>query len=150
VFRAINKEGFLIPIAKLLLNNEYSLLTLLRCKRKANKEVNMIKVYHIIRVHLLLIITLLFPAVVYGQPRRHMYETDYGWHFMGYGVGMYILWIILFIIIGLSVYFIVRSLKYDGNGRGVGENYLEILKRRYASGEINKEEYQRLREELRD
>lgn len=109
----------------------------------------MSKFYHTIRVQLLIFMTLFFPVLVQGQP-RHMYDPDYGWHFMGYGIGMYILWIILFVIIGLSVYFIVRSLKYGTNGRISSENYLDVLKRRYAAGEISKDEYQRLKEELRE
>ena len=31
-----------------------------------------------------------------------------------------------------------------------GEDYLRILKRRYASGEITREEYLRMRDELKD
>jgi putative membrane protein len=35
----------------------------------------------------------------------------------------------------------------DGNGRG-GETALEILKKRYARGELSKHEYQQIREDL--
>lgn len=39
-----------------------------------------------------------------------------------------------------------------GNGQLLshGDDHLEILKQRYARGEISREEYQRLREELKD
>ena len=78
-----------------------------------------------------------------------------GWGGYGYGYGMGIfgwLFMLLFsglIIVGLVL--VVRWLWEQGRpagGGGVGEAPLDILKRRYARGEITKEDYDRIKQDL--
>ena len=69
-----------------------------------------------------------------------------GYGFMGFG------WIFGLIIWGLLIVGVVMVIKWAigsswGGGRGL--TALDILKRRYASGEINEEEYQRMKKELK-
>jgi len=45
------------------------------------------------------------------------------------------------------IYYIIKSSNRDAPGK---ETPLEILKRRYAAGEISYEEYRRMKEELKD
>jgi putative membrane protein len=71
-----------------------------------------------------------------------------GWgHMMGYGYGYggMLMWIIFIVIFGVLIYFLMQSAK--GRGR-VGETPLEILKKRYAKGEITKEEFDRMRKDV--
>ena len=70
-----------------------------------------------------------------------MMDSD-GWGFFGHGFGL-IFW---FIIIAAIVVLITRlgsSLSETG-----GKSALEILKERYARGEIEREEFERKRKEI--
>lgn len=87
----------------------------------------------------------------------------WGWGFAGswlpggYGGGFGINWfipVIMIILLGLVIWAVVAWLR-NMNGRGRigpvsgGSAALEILDRRYASGEINKEEYEQKKKDLR-
>lgn len=74
-----------------------------------------------------------------------------GWgHMMGYGgYGGMIMWLILILIAGVVIYFIFNWSKRTGNlADSTRETPTEILKRRYASGAISKEEFDRLKKEI--
>jgi putative membrane protein len=74
-----------------------------------------------------------------------------GWGRMmhyGYGYGGMFMWIILLIVIGLSIYFVVSAQKKNNQTPTQSESHLDILKRRYAKGEIAKEEYERMKKDL--
>jgi len=65
-------------------------------------------------------------------------------HFFG-GGWMMILWGLLFIIL---VVVIVRLLTNNKPQKNSGESSIDILKRRYARGEIDKEEFEKRKKEL--
>lgn len=68
---------------------------------------------------------------------------DHGWWAMGW---MWIVWIIL--IVGFA--FLVRWIAISSRGPGEPQpSAEEILKRRYASGEIGKQEYEEKLNDLR-
>lgn len=68
----------------------------------------------------------------------------YGW--WGYMSGMWIFWIVLIVLIVL----LVRRVPSAGRGQEpLRESPIEILKRRYAQGEIEKEEYEHKLADLR-
>jgi putative membrane protein len=74
-----------------------------------------------------------------------------GWgHMMyyGHGYGGIFMWIIFLIVIGLLIYFIVQGQKTKGQTPTQNESHLDILKKRYAKGEITKEEYERMKKDL--
>ena len=67
------------------------------------------------------------------------------WPMMHYGFGWMFMWIIFIVVIGLLIYLFVRALK--GSGRMV-ETPLEILKKRYARGEITKEDFDKMKKDI--
>jgi putative membrane protein len=66
----------------------------------------------------------------------------------GFGYGGMFMWIIFLIVIGLLVYFFIQTQKTKGQTTIQGESYLDILKKRYAKGEINKEDFDRMKRDL--
>ena len=56
----------------------------------------------------------------------------------GFGYGGMFMWIIFLIVIGLLIYFIVQAQKTKGQMPTQHESPMDILKRRYAKGEITK------------
>ena len=63
---------------------------------------------------------------------------DYNWH--NWGSAM--MWLIWIPVIVLGVWLIVRFTKTNGPSEQNQESPLEILKRRYANGEISTQEYE--------
>ena len=66
----------------------------------------------------------------------------------GFGYGGMFMWIIFLIVIGLLIYFIVQAQKTKGQTPTQNESPLDILKMRYAKGEITREEYERMKKDL--
>lgn len=66
----------------------------------------------------------------------------------GFGYGGMFMWIIFLIVIGLLIYFFVQTQKTKGQTPTQNESHLDILKKRYAKGEINKEDFDRMRRDL--
>ena len=66
----------------------------------------------------------------------------------GFGYGGMFMWIIFLIIIGLLIYFIVQAQKTKDQTSTQNGSPLDILKRRYAKGEITREEYERMKKDL--
>lgn len=76
------------------------------------------------------------------QHRPMMY--GYGpWGMMG-GYGGVIMWVLFLVVIVLVIYLIMKRAR----PAGAGETPLDILKKRYAKGEITKEEFEQMRKDL--
>lgn len=67
------------------------------------------------------------------------------WFMMHNGFGGMFMWIIFIGLIGLLIYLLVRALK---GGDRMSETPLEILKKRYARGEITKEDFDRMKKDI--
>ena len=60
-----------------------------------------------------------------------------------------VMWIVVLGVIGVIVWLIVRTQKQQGSRGGLqGESPLDIVKRRYARGEITREEFENLKRDL--
>ncbi|HPL98258.1 MAG TPA: SHOCT domain-containing protein [Smithellaceae bacterium] len=81
-------------------------------------------------------------------PRWPMHRWDgpdmMGW---GFGYGGMFMWLIFLVVLAVAIYFIVVVAKNKNLG-GTNETPLEILKKRYAKGEITKEEFDRIKNDL--
>ena len=70
-----------------------------------------------------------------------------GWGGMGFGWMM--LWpMIFFVIIIIGIYFVVTWLKGEAKAPHAPDSTLEILKERYAKGEITGEEFRKMKRDL--
>jgi len=70
---------------------------------------------------------------------------------MGYGYGGGFMWLIFLALAGVAIYFLVQVSKSKGSGGSGGsvvDTPLDILKKRYAKGEIDKEEFDRRKKDL--
>jgi len=71
------------------------------------------------------------------------------WHpMMGYGYGGVFMWILILALIGVVVYFLMQASKSKGGTGSGGETALDILKKRYAKGEIDKAEFEQKKRDL--
>ncbi len=69
--------------------------------------------------------------------------NGFGEHGWGFGMGMGFGWIIGLIVLIAIIWLVVRVVNQNSNlNLPNNKSPLDILKARYASGEINKEEYE--------
>jgi putative membrane protein len=69
-------------------------------------------------------------------------------HMMGYGYGGGFMWLIVLVLVGVVIYFMLQVSKSKSSGDSIIETPLDILKKRYAKGEIDKEEFDRKKKDL--
>ena len=69
-------------------------------------------------------------------------------HMMGYGYGGGFMWFIALVLVGVGLYFLIQVAKSKGSDGLNTETPLDILKKRYAKGEIDKEEFDRKKKDL--
>lgn len=72
----------------------------------------------------------------------HMMDSSDWW----WGFGMMIFWVVVLIFITVII---VRFLSRDSNTHNNQNTPLEIAKSRYAKGEINKKEFEQLKNDLK-
>jgi len=72
---------------------------------------------------------------------------DYGWG-MGFGLG-WISMVVFWILLILGIVYLVKMIAGGTKKGETTESSLEILKKRYAKGEISKDEFERIRADLK-
>jgi len=71
----------------------------------------------------------------------------HGFGGMGMGLGMIWYWIVGILFLGLVIWFIARSLNQNSGDRP-SRSSLDILKDRYARGEIDKKEFEEIKHQI--
>jgi putative membrane protein len=66
----------------------------------------------------------------------------------GYGLGYGILGLIFWILVIIGLVLLIRYLWENGRDKREQESAIEILKKRYARGEISKEEFEEKKKDL--
>ena len=82
-----------------------------------------------------------------GGPTNDGPMDGYG-HMMDYWGGGLVTWLLLVIFVVVLIYFLVRGLGAGGWRPPPQETPLDILKKRYARGEITKEQFDQIRKDL--
>ncbi len=102
----------------------------------------------------LLIVTAAFPFAHGQDGGRGMGPGMMGPGMMGWGYGMGWPWFILTIVFSIAlvfgIVFFIRWMTLSGGKGGMRpeESALDILKKRYARGEITKEEYEKMKKDI--
>ncbi len=75
-----------------------------------------------------------------------MHWGNYGWEWgMGFG---WLFMIIFWILVILGIIYIIKMITVSAKKEDKEETSLEILKKRYAKGEITREEFETMRNDL--
>jgi len=101
-----------------------------------------------------LVVITMWPAFVFAQD-NHMdggrtndgYMGNYG-HMMDFWHGGIFMWLFFLIIVGALVYLIYKASQSQSPHVTSHEEPFNILKRRYAAGEITKEQFDQMKKEL--
>jgi putative membrane protein len=104
------------------------------------------------KIYLFIVLTLVPLLTMCSDPYRPMMggwdrSGNYGCSF-GFGHGGMFMGILFLIVLGVAIYFIVRNVKLKNGTGQTQETPIDILKKRYAKGEITKEEFDRMKNEL--
>lgn len=84
-------------------------------------------------------------TAIIGQNGGGGYMDGYG-HMMGPWGGGVFMWLGGLIVVGVLVYLLVKG--FGGGGSPSQETALDILKKRYARGEITKEQFDEMKKDL--
>ncbi|PKN64612.1 MAG: hypothetical protein CVU54_19040 [Deltaproteobacteria bacterium HGW-Deltaproteobacteria-12] len=80
-----------------------------------------------------------------GWDRTGNYGCPFGF---GYGYGGMFMGIFFLVLLGVVIYFIVQNVRSKHVTGQTQESPMDILKKRYAKGEITKEDFDRMKNEL--
>ena len=93
----------------------------------------------------------IWPAIAFANGNDAGHMGDWG-HMMNFWWGGGFMWILFFVVIVVVVYFILHSAKLTSRDSSfretAGETSIDILKRRYARGDISKEEFEQMKKDL--
>jgi len=72
-----------------------------------------------------------------------------GWgHMMYYGYGGGFMWLLFIVVVGALIYLVIQNANMKRGAGSSQETPLDILKKRYAKGELTKEDFDRMKKEL--
>jgi putative membrane protein len=95
-----------------------------------------------------IVITMLWGLTFFACERGPGGPMGNDGHMMDYGNGGGFMWLIILALAGVAIYFLFQASKSKGSGGSVVDTPLDILKKRYAKGEIDKEEFDRRKKNL--
>ena len=74
-----------------------------------------------------------------------MMHWDYGWG-MGFG---WVFMIFFWVLVVFGIFYLIRIVMTSTKKEASGDTALDILKKRYAKGEITKEEFEKIKNDLK-
>ena len=95
------------------------------------------------------LVLIILPSLIGAGSALAYGNNNWGHHMMGYGYGGgWLMWILFIILIVIVVYLVVQTPKRRDSGTPGEDTPLQILKKRYAKGEISKEDFDKMRKDL--
>ncbi|MEJ2695871.1 MAG: SHOCT domain-containing protein [Candidatus Sulfobium sp.] len=71
------------------------------------------------------------------------------WGYYGWGMGFgWIMAIAVWVLVILGIIMLIKSVAGSGTHDGGEESALDILRKRYARGEINEEEFRKIKDDI--
>jgi len=98
---------------------------------------------------LLLAASTLSPVIALADGNNDWHMGDWR-HMMWFGYGGMFMWIIFLVLIGVVVYFILKSTGSKASQGTLKETPMDILKRRYANGEISRDKFEKMKSDIGD
>ncbi len=99
---------------------------------------------------LIMIFVILFMLPVVALADVEGCGFTWGWNqMMNFGSGGIFLMFVFAIVIGLIIYFIITNTKSNRYSGGFSETSLDIIKERFAKGEITEEEFEKMKKALK-
>ncbi len=98
---------------------------------------------------MILIIVFMLPVAAFADVEGCGFM--WGWDQMmnfGFGGGIFMMFIFA-IVIGLIIYFVITNTKSNRSARESNETSLDIVKERFAKGEITEEEFEKMKKALK-
>jgi len=104
------------------------------------------------KIYLFIVLAMVPLLTMCSGPYGHMMDGwdrtgNYGCSF-GYGYGGMFMGILFLVLLGVAIYFIVQNVRSKNEIGQAKESPIDILKKRYAKGEITKEDFDRMKNEL--
>lgn len=94
------------------------------------------------------IIVFIFPVLAFADVEGCGFI--WGWNqMMNFGIGGIFMMFMFVIVIGLIIYFIIGNTKSNRYTGGFSETSLDIIKKRFAKGEITEEEFEKMKKALK-
>lgn len=75
-----------------------------------------------------------------------MMHWDYGWG-VGFGLGWFFM-ILFWVLLVMGIVYLVKMIAGGTKREEKSETAIDILEKRYARGEINKEEFEKIKQDL--
>lgn len=94
------------------------------------------------------IILFIYPLIGLADVEGCGFEEGWG-HMMSFGFGGMFMWVIFLIIVGLLIYLAVNNTKSKEHTDRFEKTSLDIIKERYAKGEISEEEFEKMKKNLK-
>jgi putative membrane protein len=69
-------------------------------------------------------------------------------YMMGYGYGGGFIWLVILVLSCIAIFFLFRIYRSKGSSGTINDTPLEVLKTRYAKGEIKQEEFEQKKKDL--
>lgn len=98
---------------------------------------------------MVLIIVFMLPVAAFADVEGCGFM--WGWNQMmnfGFGGGIFMMFLFA-IVIGLIIYFVIINTKSNRSAGGYSETSLDIIKERFAKGEITEEEFEKMKKALK-